>query len=82
MTELGIARWTPFIAERYSANLWRMMAVSGALSALFTGSGLWLSYAFDISSGASVILVAAAGFWVSLLVDRLRRPTAGGANAS
>ncbi|MCG6894462.1 MAG: metal ABC transporter permease [Desulfobacteraceae bacterium] len=62
----------PFIAERYSTDLVRMMIASSVLSAAFTVSGLALSYVFDLSSGASIILVAAACFWFSLGIDRFR----------
>lgn len=62
----------PFIAERYSANLVRMMIGSSVLSAVFTFLGLCLSYVLNLSSGASIILVAAACFWLSLGIDRLR----------
>jgi zinc transport system permease protein len=57
----------PFIAERRARSLKVMMTVSTVLSAVFTVAGLLLSYALDITSGAAIIAVAAAGFFVSLL---------------
>ena len=62
----------PYVAEQYSDSLRRMMLYSVVLSCLFTLSGLWLSYAFNLTSGASIIMVAAAFFFLSLLVRRLR----------
>jgi zinc transport system permease protein len=71
----------PYIAEKYSKSLFKMMIFSSLLSVIFTVTGLWLSYAFNLTSGASVIMVAAAGFFISLLVEYLidyrtdQRPT-------
>ncbi len=49
------------IAERCTRTFYAMMIFSGLLASLFTLVGLMLSYAYDLSSGASIILVAAAG---------------------
>jgi len=61
----------PYIAEKYSRSLAMMMVLSTALSSLFTMTGLWLSYMLDLTSGATIIMVAAAGFFISLLFERL-----------
>jgi zinc transport system permease protein len=61
----------PFIAEKYSRSLAMMMLLASVLSCLFTMTGLWLSYVLDLTSGATIIMVAAAGFFLSLLVERL-----------
>jgi len=60
----------PFIAERYSKSLYQMMLGSGALNILFTLLGLWLSYRFNLTSGASIILVAGFFFFISLLLEK------------
>jgi zinc transport system permease protein len=57
----------PFIIEKHVKSLGRMMIGSSLLGALFTLVGLWLSYAYDLTSGASIILVAGAGFFLSLV---------------
>jgi len=62
----------PYIAERYSTSLFKMMLFSIILSAIFTVIGLWLSYLFDLTSGASIIVVAGIGFLISLGVERFR----------
>jgi zinc transport system permease protein len=62
----------PYIAEKFSKSLFQMMVVSTVLNALFTVCGLWLSYEFNLTSGASIILVAGVGFLISLGVERLR----------
>lgn len=63
----------PFIAESYAKSLTQMMIVSSVLSAVFSMTGLWLSYALNLTSGATIILVAAAGFNISLLVEWITR---------
>jgi zinc transport system permease protein len=62
----------PYIAEKYSTSLIKMMFISSVLSMIFTITGLWLSYAFDLTSGATIIAVAGIGFLVSLAVERIR----------
>jgi zinc transport system permease protein len=44
---------------------------SSLLGALFTIIGLWLSYAFNLTSGASIILVAGISFFLFFLIDQL-----------
>ena len=61
----------PYIAEKFSRSLFQMMVVSTGLSAFFTVCGLWFSYVFNLSSGASIILVAGVGFLISLGAERL-----------
>jgi len=61
----------PYIAEKFSKSLFQMMVISSILSAFFTVSGLWFSYEFNLTSGASIILVAGFGFLISLGVERL-----------
>jgi len=62
----------PFIAEKFTGSLRAMMALSSILSCLFTITGLWLSYLFNLTSGATIILVAAAGFFMSALWEYLK----------
>lgn len=57
----------PFIIEKHVKSLARMMIGSSLLGALFTLVGLWLSYTYDLTSGASIILVAGAGFFLALV---------------
>ncbi len=61
----------PFIMEKHSKSLVQMMVGSSLLGAVFTFIGLWLAYRYDLTSGASIILVAGIGFLVSLVVDRV-----------
>jgi len=59
----------PFIAEKYAQSMMRMMVLSSVLSVIFTVTGLYLAFSFDLTSGAAIILVAGAGFLVSLLIE-------------
>ena len=56
----------PFMAERYVRSLFKMMIISSLLGMIFTIGGLWLAYAYNLTSGASIIMVAGTGFFVSL----------------
>jgi zinc transport system permease protein len=60
----------PFIMEGYARSMLTMMVGSSLLGVLFTVSGLWISYSFDLTSGASIILVAGVFFFLNLLVQR------------
>lgn len=60
----------PFIVEKYTQSLLQMMVGASVLGAVFTVSGLWLSYAYDLTAGASIILLAGATFFLVLLAER------------
>ncbi len=62
----------PFIAERRTRSLLSMMILSAVLSAVFCLVGLALSYSLNISSGATIIAVAAVGFFLSLPLGRAK----------
>lgn len=61
----------PFIAEKYTKSMLSMMFLSCLLGMLFTTGGLWLSYAFDMTSGAAIIFLAGIVFFLSLTFDKL-----------
>lgn len=62
----------PFIVEKYAKSLFSMMIGSSALGIIFTLTGLWLSYTFDLTSGAAIILVAGTVFLIVLAVNGIR----------
>ncbi|NLI81138.1 MAG: metal ABC transporter permease [Deltaproteobacteria bacterium] len=62
----------PFIAEKFSRSLCTMMVISAFLSCIFSVAGLWLSYWLNLTSGATIIMVAAAGFFAVVLWERFR----------
>ena len=61
-----------YIAQRITSSLFSMMMVSGATASLFTLIGLWLSYRFDLTSGATVILVSAAALILFMMGTKTR----------
>jgi zinc transport system permease protein len=61
----------PYIAEKYARSLSMMMLISTLLCCMFTMTGLWLSYIFNLTSGATIIMVAVAAFFISFLVQYL-----------
>jgi zinc transport system permease protein len=63
----------PYIAEKYTRSLVQMMVLSTLMSVVFNLSGLWLAYTYDLTSGAVIILVAAAAFFISMVFDMLLR---------
>ncbi|MDZ7833909.1 MAG: metal ABC transporter permease [Desulfobacterales bacterium] len=61
----------PFIAEKYARSLLMMMVLATLFAMIFNLTGLWLAYTFNLTSGATIILVATAGFFISMAVDFL-----------
>jgi len=62
----------PFMAERRARSLPGMMLLAALLSAVFCVAGLYLSYALDLTCGATIIAVACVGFVISLAVPQRR----------
>ena len=58
----------PYIAERYARSMAGMMLYSVVLNLVFIVLGLWLSYSYNLTSGASIIMVASVGFFISRLI--------------
>jgi zinc transport system permease protein len=52
------------IAEMFTKSMRRMMVIATALGMAFTLSGLFLSYFWNLTSGATIILVAGAAYIV------------------
>jgi len=61
-----------YIAELISNSLYEMMIKASILSTIFTISGLAVSYQFDITSGASIILISATSLVLFLVVKRIK----------
>jgi len=59
-----------YIAEKISNSLGSMMLIASLLSALFTTVGLVISYLFDLTSGATIILVSVIGMTLFLAVQK------------
>lgn len=60
-----------YIAEKLSNSLASMMFISGILSSVFTIAGLILSYNYDLTSGASIIIVSAISLIVFLILQKI-----------
>lgn len=63
----------PYIAEIFSKNLGEMMIKASIISSIFCIIGLTLSYKFNLTSGASIILVASSVFFMVVIFKRLFR---------
>jgi len=59
-----------YIAEKLSNTLFVMMFVSGLIATIFTLVGIWVSYTYDLTSGASIIMVSAISLGIFLLFPR------------
>lgn len=62
----------PFIIEKHANSLAQMMIGSSFLGAIFTVAGLWISYKFNLTSGASIIMVSGIVFFISLMLEHLQ----------
>ena len=60
----------PMMMEKYAKSLVRMMVGASLIGSAFTILGLWLSYTFDLTSGAAIIMVAGVTFFLFLLMER------------
>ena len=47
-----------------------MMAIASLLGMVFTTTGLWLSYSLNLTSGATIILVAGIAYFLSFSFDK------------
>ncbi|MBU0632769.1 metal ABC transporter permease [bacterium] len=61
-----------YIAQRLSSSLFVMMFISGAIASFFTLAGLWLSYSYNLTSGATIILVSAVALILFMLGSKNR----------
>jgi zinc transport system permease protein len=54
------------IAEMFTKDLRRMMAIAAVLGMIFTTTGLMLSYYWNLTSGATIVLVAGVAYVIAL----------------
>ena len=59
-----------YLAETFASRLSTMMIISSILATMFTILGLIVSYMYDISSGASIIMVAVVVLGIVKLLKR------------
>lgn len=60
----------PYIVERHARSMAQMMVGSSLLGAVFTVVGLWFSYRYNLTSGASIIMVSGVAFLISLVAEK------------
>ena len=60
------------LARQFTYDLRRMMLLAILFGTLFTFGGLWLSYEFDLASGATIILLSGTVLFASFGFSKLR----------
>jgi zinc transport system permease protein len=58
------------IAELFTKDLKRMMIMSSVLGMFFTITGLIISYSFNFTAGASIVISACAGYGLAVLLKK------------
>ena len=59
-----------YIMEKFAKSLFQMILGAIVLGCIFSTSGLFLSYHFNVSTGASIIILVACAFF---LISHLSR---------
>jgi zinc transport system permease protein len=60
------------ISGMFVRTLKSMMVLSALLGIVFSITGLWISYTWNLTSGATIILVSGFAYLLSLLIQSLR----------
>jgi len=60
------------MSRQFTSNLKKMMMLSIMFGAVFSSGGIWLSYLFDVPSGATIVLVMSAVYLLYSLVKGIR----------
>ncbi|AZO95838.1 metal ABC transporter permease [Halocella sp. SP3-1] len=60
----------PAIAKLFSYDLKKMIFYAIFFSMFFSLAGLWISYQFNISSGASIVLLAGFSYFIAVLISK------------
>lgn len=58
----------PAIAKLFTYDLKNMMIISSIIGIVFTVTGLFISYTFDIASGATIILLSASTYFILTII--------------
>ncbi|MBF0223881.1 MAG: metal ABC transporter permease [Desulfobacterales bacterium] len=62
----------PYISEKYCVSLYKMMFFSIVLNWIFIIVGLIFSFFLNLTSGATIIMIASIAFFISLALDRFK----------
>ena len=68
---IALLTMPPAMARQFTFDLRKMMVLSVLFGAVFTVGGLWLSYEYDVASGATIILFGGALFLATLGARKL-----------
>lgn len=60
------------ISNQFVKDIKQMIFLSIVLGIIFTTSGLWLAYLYNLTSGATIILVAGITYLISIFLPRLK----------
>jgi len=63
------------LARQFTHSLKKMMLLAILAGVVFTFSGLWISYALNLASGATIILVSSTVLFISFGIKKLSRRT-------
>jgi len=61
------------ISGQYMRSMKKMMLLASILGIVFTTTGLWLSYWLNLTSGATIILIAGTVYFLSAIAQLLRK---------
>jgi zinc transport system permease protein len=61
------------IAGQFARSVWQMIALSIAICMVVTAVGLAVSFAYDLPSGPTIIVIAGAAYLAAAAAGRLRR---------
>ena len=61
-----------YISAKLASSLASMMIISGLLSSIFTLIGLYISYNYNITPGASIILTSAISLLIYLAIEKIK----------
>jgi len=68
---IALLTMPPAIAGLFVKDLKRMMLLASLLSIVFSFSGLLLSFYLNLTSGATIILIAGVAYTISFMVQRM-----------
>jgi zinc transport system permease protein len=63
----------PAIANLFSKSMWKIMLVASGLSIVFTITGLILSYAWNLTSGPTIIMVSGFAYLLTHLIQSIKK---------
>ncbi|MGP8323181.1 MAG: metal ABC transporter permease [Methanosarcinaceae archaeon] len=59
------------LSRQFTSNLKKMMLISVIFGAFFSSCGIWLSYMFDVPSGATIVLVMSVVYLLYSLIKSI-----------